>query len=226
MDIKKYTQLTGKTVSTSEEAVLNATIRRTKAMLETLLGFTLNPSNLYNELGKAQTDCACPEVDTLNLLPADEAEGVYKLFRFNKNDRYYHIDPFKNVYKVKLVYVKNEGEFITLKTLDNIKPQFGRDGIGKYIEKCLDCECDCDCKNCVQIAVDADWIDCLPDDLNYLWTDMIDYQIDCNKDLKSSSLNGHSWTKADTRPPEELPHNVLILKRYAGPYGLVAVMPT
>lgn len=226
MDIKKYTQLTGKTVSEAEKPAFNAMIRRTRAMLETLLGFTLNPENLYRELGKSRRDCACPNVDTSTLLPADEAEGVYKLFPYNSLDRYFHVDPFKEVYKVKLVYVEGNGEFVTIKEFKNAKPQYGRDGIGNYIEKCLECVCDCSCDDCVQLAVDADWLDCLPDDLMYLWADMIDYQLDCTKDLKSQSVEGHSWAKADTRSPEELPHNVLLLKRYAGPYGSVAVMPT
>lgn len=228
MDINKYTQLTGKTVSEAEKPAFNAMIRRTKAMLETLLGFTLIPKNLYNELGKAQQDCACPNVDTSTLLPADEEEGVYKLFTYNKLDKYFHVDPFKQVYKVKLVYAKNDGEFVTMKTFDNAKPQFGRDGIGNYIEKCLECLCECECTDCVQLAVDADWIDCLPDDILYLWCDMIDWQIDCKKNLKSESVEGHSWSKTTeaTISPEVLPHNVLLLKRYAGPYGSVAVMPT
>lgn len=228
MDIEKYTELTGKTVSPQEEAVFNAQIRRTKAMLETLLGFTLKPSNLYNELGKAQNDCACPKVDTSTLLSPDEAEGVYKLFSYNKDDKFFHVDPFKEVYSVKLVYVEHDGEFVTMKTFKNVKPQFGRDGIGKYIEKCLDCMCFCDCDGCVQLAVDADWLDCYPDDILYLWCDMIDYQIDCTKGFKSESIEGHSYSKTDAAiaSPETLPQNVLLLKRYAGPYGSVAVMPT
>ena len=228
MDIKKYTELTGKTVSDSEKAVFNANIRRTKAMLETLLGFTLSPKNLYNELGKSQIDCTCLNVGTSNLLPADEEEGIYKLFTYNKHDKYFHVDPFKQVYSVKLVYVKNDTDFITVKTFKNAKAQLGRDGIGNYIEKCLECLCDCDCQDCVQLAVDADWLDCYPDDLLYLWCDMIDYQIDCTKDLKSQNVEGHSWTKTDTAilAPELLPNNILLLKRYAGPYGSVAVMPT
>ena len=228
MDIKKYTQLTGKTVSSSEEATFNAMIRRSKAMLETQLGFTLNPSNLYNELGKAENECACPKVDTSTLLPPDEEQGVTKLFTYNKDDRFFHVDPFREVYSVKLVYVDHDNEFVTMKTLDNVKPQYGRDGIGKYIENCMNCQCECGCDGCVQLAVDADWLDCYPDDILYLWADMIDYQIDCKKGLKSESIEGHSWSRTNeaTMSPEVLPHNVLLLKRYAGPYGSVAVMPT
>lgn len=228
MDIKKYTKLTGNTVSSDEEAKFNATIRRTKAMLETLLGYTLAPSDLYNELGKAQNDCACPNVDTSNLLEPDEAEGVYKLFTYNKNDKFLFVDPFKEIYSVKLVYVEHDSEFVTVKTLKNVKPQFGRDGIGKYIENCQTCACECDCDGCVQLAVEADWLDCYPDDILYLWADMIDYELDCNKNYKSESVDGHSWSKTDDAisRPETLPQNVLLLKRYAGPYGSVAVMPT
>lgn len=228
MDIKKYTKLTGKSVSESETATFNATIRRTKAMLETLLGFTLAPSDLYNELGKAQADCACPKVDTSTLLAPDEAQGVYKLFTYNKNDRFLFVDPFKEIYSVKLVYLETDSDFVTVKTLENTKAQHGRDGIGKYIENCQTCACECDCDGCVQLAVEADWLDCYPDDILYLWCDMIDYELDCNKGYKSESVDGHSWSKTNDAisRPETLPQNVLLLKRYAGPYGSVAVMPT
>lgn len=228
MDIKKYTQLTGKAVSSSEEATFNATIRRAKAMLETQLGYTLNPSNLYNELGKARNECACPKVDTSTLLSPDEEKGVTKLFTYNKDDQFFHVDPFTELYSVKLVYVHGDSEFVTIKTLNNVKAQYGRDGIGKYIENCRDCQCSCECDGCVQLAVDADWLDCYPDDILYLWADMIDYQIDCKKGLSSESIEGHSWsrTKEASMSPETLPHNVLLIKRYAGPYGSVAVMPT
>lgn len=226
MDVKKYTTLTGKAVPETDVPSYNAAIRRTRAVLETLLGFTLKPENLYNELGKAQTECACPKVDTSTLLPPDEAQGTYKLFTYNNLDRFYHVDPFKELYAVKLVYIDHDAEFVTVKTLDNAKGIFGRDGIAKYIEKCNDCQCDCECDGCVQLAVDADWLDCYPDDILYLWADMVDYQLDCTKNLKSESIEGHSWSKADTRAPHDLPHNVLLLKKYAGPYGSVAVMPT
>lgn len=229
MDIAKYTKLTGKTIAASNEAVFNATVRRTKAMLETLLGFTLKAENLYNELGKSRDDCACSNVETSNLLEPDEEQGVYKLFPYNSNDRYFHVDPFKEVYKVKLVRVVQETNFVTIRTFENVKPQFERSGIGKYIENCFDCMCDCDCDGCVQLAVDAEWLncaDCLPDDILYLWADMIDYQMDCKKNIKSESVEGHSWSKDNTKSPEVLPHNILLLKRYAGPYGSISVMPT
>lgn len=226
MDIEKYEELTGLTVAPSQEALVKANIRRTKAMLETLLGFTLSPKNLYNELGKAQRECACPDIDTSSLLPADEEQGIVKLFPYNSRDQYLHVDPFKNVYSAKLVYVTTDGDYVTVKTFENVKPQYGRDGIGNYVEKCISCNlCECDCDDCLQLAVDAEWIDCLPDDLMYLWADMVTHEIDCNKNIKSESVTGHSWSKADTRSPEQLPHNILLLKRYAGPYGSVAVNP-
>ena len=111
MDIEKYKELTGLAVAPSQEAVVKANIRRTKAMLETLLGFTLSPKNLYNELGKAQRECACPDVDISSLLPADDEEGIVKLFPYNANDQYLHVDPFKNIYSAKLVYVTRDGDY-------------------------------------------------------------------------------------------------------------------
>lgn len=233
MNIDKYEELTGNTVAEDEKSKVTANIRRSRALLETLLGFTLTPKNLYNELGKTSQEIFCPDADISNLLPPDEVQGVYKLFPYNKLDKYFHVDPFTNIYAVKLVYVTTNYDFVTVKSFDgldfseNVKAQYGREGIGKYIQRCPTCffSCDCACKDCLQLAVDADWLKCYPDDIMYLWADMVDYYIDCNNNLKSESIDGHSYTKANTEAPETSPHNLLLLKRYAGPHGSVAVMP-
>lgn len=226
MDTKKYKDLTGITVDSSDEAAFKASVRRTKARLETLLGFTLNPENLYNELGKARLERAYPNVDISNLLPPDEEQGVYKLFDYNADDQYLHVDPFTNIYSVKLVMPQRDGEFITVRTFDNVTPVYGRDGIGKFIEKYpywfegyrhFD--------KGLQLAVEADWMDCYPDDIMYLWADMIGYSLDPNSELKSESVDGHSWSKSDTKRPEEKGLSNALLKRYAGPHGQVAGMP-
>ena len=105
-------------------------------------------------------------------------------------------------------------------------------GVGKYIEKCETCFCDCDCKDCVQLIVDADWVDFtdeksdIPDDLLYLWCDMINYWADPDKDIKSESVDGHSWSRGDIKAPEEMIENKLILEKYAGPYGSIVRIPT
>lgn len=235
MNLDTYEELTGITVPSDETALYNAQIRRTRSMMETMLGFTLDPSkvnqNLYNELGKTSNDCSCPSVDTEDLLPADDVVTAYRLYRYNDLDKYFHVDPFTKVNKVKLVYVKEgAGDTgVTLKTFedDEIRLALGRDGIGKYLEHCLTCLCTCSCQECVQLAVDADWLwtGDLPDDLLYVWADMITYYVDGKKNIKSETIDTHSYTKFDKTAPETEPQNLAILKKYAGPYGSVSVMP-
>lgn len=235
MNLAKYLELTGTTAS--NEALVEAQIKRARAELETMLGYTLCPDkvqeNLYNELGKTQNECACPNViDTEELDDPDDVEGGYRLFNYNPNDQYFHIDPFATIYKVKLVYVRHgEGDQgITLKTFDNdeVRVHLGRDGWSKYLEHCRDCLCLCDCSGCVQLAVDADWqwTDCLPLDLLYVWADMVTYNVDCKKDVKSESIQGHSYTKFDRILPQNLAQNFAIIQRYAGPHGSATLEPT
>lgn len=235
MNLSEYQTLTGITVSSANTAKVTATIARTQSMLETLLGFTLTSAdvneNLYNELGKTQQECFCPSVNLENLQDPDEVIGAYRLFRYNDLDKYFHVDPFSRVHAVKLVFIK-EGtgdNGVTLKTFDwdDIRIQYGREGFAKYIEHCIDCLCKCNCADCVQLAVDADWLwsGDLPTDLQYLWAEMITWYSDSKNNIKSESIDTHSYTKFDNKPPELEPHNLAVLKRYAGPYGSVVVMP-
>lgn len=232
MDLKKYKELTGATVKTSDEARITATIRRTKATLETMLGFTIKPKNLYTEKGKTRYEGAYPIKDFSNLLDPDEEQGIYKLFRYSDKDKYLHVDPFKNVYAVKLVMPINDGEFVTVATLDNVSPEYMQGGIGKFIEryeewfswqwyKTWQLSWKGTYDGGLQLAVDADWIDCLPDDIMYLWADMVTYYADPNHNIKSESVDGHSWSKGDYIAPELKSTNKLLLSRYAGPYGSV-----
>jgi len=235
MTLGEYQTLTGTTVASGDVARVTATIARTQAILETLLGFTLDPTtattNLYNELGKTTQECACPSVDS-ELQNPDAVVGAYRLYRFNENDQYFHIDPFSKINAVKLVFIR-DGDTpngITLKTYDwaDLRINYGRNGFAKYIEHCTDCLCSCSCTDCVQLAVDAEWLwtDELPTDLQYLWADMVTwYSNPKNKGIKSESIDTHSYTRFDNTPPENEPSNLAVLKRYAGPYGSVAVMP-
>lgn len=229
MDIAEYTTLTGITVSEQSEASYTAQIKRAQSMLETLLGYTLCPddveTNLYEELGKTQQECACPNtIDIDNLDDPDDVEGAYRLFRYNPNDTYFHVDPFSIVYKVKLVHIlPGEEQGVTLKTFDDedLRIHYGRGSWSKFIEHCKDCLCSCNCTDCIQLAVDADWlwVQDIPRDLQYVWADMVTYQVDCKKDVKSESIQGHSYTKFDRVLPEDQPQNYTIIQRYAGPYG-------
>lgn len=233
MDLKKYEKLMGITIPESKKVYYEAQIRRVQTKLESLLGFTLKASHIYKELGKSQVECVCPDIpESQSLLPADEVKGTIKIFPYNVKDKFLHIDPFHEVYNVKLGKVLESKEFVTFKTFEHFTQHFMSQGIGKYVEKCQNCFCDCDCKDCVQLIVDADWVDFtddesdIPDDLLYLWCDMINYWADPDKDIKSESVDGHSWSRGDIKPPEELIENKLILNKYAGPFGSVTRIPT
>lgn len=229
MDLAKYQELTGITISAQNETFVTAQISRAQSTLETMLGFTLCPDNvednLYDELGKTQQSCLCPsDIDIANLEDADDVEGAYRLYRYNPNDKYFHVDPFSIVYKVKLVHIlPGEEQGVTIKTFDDedLRVHYGRGDWSKFIEHCKECLCFCDCKDCIQLAVDADWLwtDCPPTDLLYVWADMVTYQVDCKKDIKSESIQGHSYTKFDRVLPETVPQNYAIIQRYAGPHG-------
>lgn len=231
MNLEEYEKLMGITIPESKRVYMEAQIKRVQTKLESLLGFTLKASHIYTELGKTQVECVCPDIPQ-TLLPADEVKGIIKIFPYNYKDKFLHIDPFLEVYTVKLGKVTENKGFVTYKTFESFTKQYMSQGIGKYIEKCQTCFCDCDCKDCVQLIVDADWVDFtdeesdIPDDLLYLWCDMINYYADPTKDIKSESVDGHSWSKGDIKPPEELIENKLILNKYAGPYGSITRIPT
>lgn len=232
MNLEKYEQLTGITILDNKKAYYEAQIKRVQAKLETLLGYTLEPQNLYIELGKTQRECVCPDVpQTSSLLPPDATRGILKVFPYNWKDKFLHVDPFKEVYNVKLGKVLENRQIVTYKTFENFTPQYMQSGIGNHIERCETCFCDCDCKDCVQLIVDADWLDFndeeeLPADLLYLWCDMIDFYADQTRNIKSESVDGHSWSKGDIVAPEEDKIALLLLQRYAGPFGSVTRMPT
>lgn len=233
MDLEKYQELMGIVIPESKKVYYEAQIRRVRTKLESLLGFTLKASHIYTELGKSQVECVCPDIpQSQTLLPPDEVKGIVKIFPYNSKDKFLHIDPFLDVYNVKLGKVTEDKKFITFKTFEHFTEHYMIQGIGKYVEKCQNCFCDCECKDCVQLIVDADWVDFtddesdIPDDLLYLWCDMINYWADPDRDIKSESVDGHSWSRGDIRAPEELIENKLILDKYAGPYGSIIRIPT
>lgn len=223
----------GITIPDSKKVYYTAQIKRVQTKLESLLGFTLKAKHIYTELGKSQVECVCPDIpQSQSLLPPDEVKGIIKVFPYNFKDKFLHIDPFIDVYNVKLGKVTEDKKFITFKTFEHFTKHFMSQGIGKYVEKCQNCFCDCECKDCIQLIVDADWVDFtdeesdIPDDLLYLWCDMINYWADPDKDIKSESVDGHSWSRGDISAPEELIENKLILDKYAGPYGSIIRIPT
>jgi hypothetical protein len=229
MTLEEYETLTGITVAESQADYVTAQIARTRRILETLLGYTLEPDdedneprleNYYIETGIAENECSCTDIDEENLEPPDDVMYGYRLFPFNKKDKYLFTDPFTSVNKVKLV---RDG--ITFKVYDenDIRVDYAKDGIAKYIELCNDCLCNIDCdESCVQLAVDADWcFETIPADLLDVWADMVGFYSNGDWNLKSQTVLGHSWTKADNRPPQFYDYNSAIIRLYAGPHGSV-----
>lgn len=234
MNIDKYQELTGTTVAESDQATTLAHIRRSRTILENMLGYSLLKSkasvNQYEEKGKASTDCIyngiISDYDDVVLTDPDTLNASYRLFRFNKTDEFLSVDPFTKLYTVKLVFVKagEEPNGVTHKTFTSGQVRVHRTGdVTKYIERCKECFCTCECWNCLQLAVEADWLneECLPDDLLYIWSDMVTYYTDCKRDIKSETLGPHSYTKNTILKPEELPESIKIIKKYAGPFGSV-----
>lgn len=218
MNLTTYEELTGTTVKASQVTLVTAQLKRSQKILEGMLGYSLNSklrkSNLYIERGKADVDCSCPDVEPDELEEPDDVEYAYRLFPYNPPDKYLHVDPFTAIHSVKLV--KDDVTYKTF-TSDEIRGQYTQ-GWGKYIENCQQlCGCLVAC-NCVQLAVDADWLDvCKYDELMYLWSDMVTYYVDCKKDVRSETVGSHSYTKFDRKPPEG--DSLYMLKKFAGPNG-------
>lgn len=223
MDIEQYELISGVTVT--NEALYNAAIRRSTAVLENMLGYTLDPTkvdqNLYNEEGKSQDECACSNVTALS--PPDPVVGAYRLFPYDETEEYLHIDPFTEIHAVKLV--KNN---VTIKTFDLADLRIQHAPVSRYIEVCKNCFCYCSCKDCIQIAVDGDWlwpldgsVNTFPDDLLTVWADFITYDADCKSNVKSESIGAHSYTKFTDKEPWKEAWVRAILLRYAGPWGTI-----
>lgn len=229
MDLSKYEELTGKTVPASQQARYKAVLKRVQSKLETLLGWSFTPQALYQEDGKSNQGCVCPNIPE-SLSPADEVKGIIKVFPYNYKDKFLFTDPYEEVYNVKLGKVLENKHFITYKTFDSFSKIYFTWGLGKYIERCETCFCDCDCKDCVSLIVDGDWLtgENLPDELLYLMCDMVDFYADSAKDIVSESVDGHSWSrnKESLVPYEDRDEIKAILIKYAGPFGSIVRIPT
>ena len=215
MNITEYQELSGINVASKDVDRVTATISKTQKILEGMLGYSLDTrdTNEYDEIGKTITECPC-DINLNNLSAPDSVEFAYRLFTYREDDKYLFIDPATVIYAVKLV---KDG--VTVKTLDSddYRAHF-KNGLVKFIER-RKLWCDVECEF-VQLAVDAEWaFEEVPDDLLYIWADMITYYSDLNKDIKSQVLGTHSYTKFDNKEPENKSESLSIIKKYAGPNG-------
>lgn len=225
MDLATYETLTGINVPSSQESRITAVINRCQKTIESSLGFTLDETlvieNQYIELGKTKTECLCPsEIDIDNLDAPDAVICAYRVFEYNKDDKYLSIDPATSINSVKLV-IGN----VTVKTLVEFEDYTCNyeNGLIKYLEK-VECWCsDLCCSKNVQLAVDAEWVwqdeDDIPEELSYLMCDMVSYYSDSKSNIKSESLGPHSYTKFDNVSPELQSKNVVIINKYSGPHS-------
>lgn len=228
----EFTDLTGITLSSSETGDRFTAIEdAAKKDLERQLGYPLDPSdwsNLYNETGKTQDDCICPDVDN-TLDAADVVVGKYRLFDYHPTDRYLSIDPATQINKVKLVR-----ENITYKTFDISNGETTDDIAIKWVNGNPKVTYYLDLENCsswygwreacwrrmkyVQLAVDATWaFTTVPAELNKIHADLIAKQLrGPDMDIQSESRGSHSYT---LREALSLADKYPALRDFAGPNG-------
>lgn len=234
MDIELYQELSGNTVEEEDLAKTTAQIRRTRTILESMLGYSLNKKkaseNQYEEAGKAKVDCPfrglISDIDNLELNPKDPVLGSYRLFSYNRSDEFLAVDPFTKLNAVKLVFLKAGAEpnGITHKTFESGKIRVHKkNGIAKFIQRCNECYCSCECDDCVQLAVDAEWLneECAPEELLIIWADMIEYYSDPKRNVVAETLGTHSYKLSEKGSPETFDESIAIIKKYAGPNGSV-----
>lgn len=244
MDLSTYELISGKTIT--DEVLYTAHLDKARRKLESMLGYTLDPvlvnTNLYNELGKTTTDFACPIVNIESLDDPDPVVTAYRLYDYNPQDPFLHVDPFTTINAVKLVYVRQGASpnGITVKTFDDdyIRQHQGRDAWSKYIGEPHDdfhwagawnisWGWGCYHDHHVQLAVDAVWqFETIPDDLLDVWADMVTYRADSKIDVKSETILTHSYTKYDREAPEYEAFYGSVISRYAGPHGTASRIHT
>lgn len=200
MDSDLYTALTGIPVTSANQAAITAAIRKTKAILENLLGYSLS-----DQSGASDRDFPYYQADTNKL-----------------------IDPCTAVHSVKVI--KNgdvletlDSDEYTVITNRGIKKYF-------KVHQCPICHqtlCACD-NPLYEYRVNADWCfadGALPDDLAGVWADMVTYYSDPKILVKSETLGTHSYSQEVPDPYESDPANQQILRRYAGARGELGILP-
>lgn len=184
MTVDEYSQITGITVPSAQTTMMAAQLSRAQSMLETFLGYTLDPdlvtTNYYNEIGILPTADSlfaweAAEFDWWTYLnepneildAPDPVVGAYRLYRYNDKDQYFHVDPFTNIHALKLVrvgtVVNNDVSYQGGVTVRVWQPQeyrvrANRDGLHKYIEDASIWRgFFAEGQSRLQLAVDADW---------------------------------------------------------------------
>lgn len=235
MDQTAFTNLTGVTLTSDQVTRFETLESLATKQLERLLGYPLDPDsweNLYNETGKTQDDCICPDVD-VDLDAPDDVEGKYRIFDWKPSDRFVQIDPAITVYKVKLIR-----EDITYHTFDTdneevaVKWEGTTDTDGNRVARWLDMRnCDWPCywtspcwkkHNYLQLAVDAEWgYEDVPLELQEIQASLLldGYRDPQRDDIQSESRGTHSYTLRE-RTAGYWMDKYPAIGAYAGPNGL------
>lgn len=233
MDQTEFNNLTGMVIRSSQSDRFSYLSTASAETLEGILGWPLDPSDWddqYEELGKLEGDWNSYNGDPDTLEAPDEVIGVTRLYRWSPVEPYLHIDPATEIHAIKLV---RNG--VTYKTFDpleySLQMQNGMQPFGRYVridENFLNWFNIWDYPaiiyerrgevEYVQVAVDAEWaFEELPTPLLKLQADLIAYELDIKRDVKSESVLGHSYSR-NTRQEPVTVHAATIAK-YAGPNG-------
>lgn len=226
MNKELYETLTGAQIPPARAARMNAVINRVNGIAEGLLGFNPAGPSTFTEHGKSN---GLP-IDLENLLPADEVdsgEGNFVGIPYRYKDIYFQIPPALAVHSVKLGVPISSDEFVAVKTLpefylkaDGSKITAVEKPLGVYwadVVQTYFVEPDMN----VQLFIDGTWLVCndLPLDLQYALVDMVDYysagNVSVAGNVKSESINGHSYTRSDAQAPERTPETRSIFTKYS-----------
>lgn len=217
MDLaQKYTELTGFSINTNNQARIYAAIEKVQYILEDLLGYTLNEDER-----------------TTNYIPSLTPTTAYRLFPVRFNDVNHHIDPATAITTIKLM--KNGAVEDTIESTEYTA--INDRGFYKYFvinqaltlnrvwypfKKIIVCADDY-----YEWGVDAIWCHAtdLPNSLMSVFADMVTFYARTNKEIKSETLGSHSYTKFDQKAPEEIEMNRKIITRFAGPKGSINKNP-
>lgn len=253
-----FQEITGLELEDEQIQAFNRANSRATRYLEQILGWSFTYKEAYVEVAKSVNSSKCPteeelagwqsDPETYNMLTdPDTASGYYKLLPYSKEDANYFIDPATAVYAVKIAKVVSgdANQFITLKTLEpddwnqRVKTPVlsGRSPIINWVEICkapdqLPCDCR-DERSCYMLAIDADWMKRLPDELKYLMSDLILYYMkhpvtlgqDAEYAVSSESVDGHSISyntsiKNESYTLEGITdQNLSVIKRFIGPFS-------
>ena len=223
----EYETISGSTLTSSETSRFSTMLGIATAQMENALGWPLDPTSwddTFTEAGKAPTETCCFTEEPATLDQADTVVGALRVFDLRRLVKVVPIDPCTVLNKVKLV--RNE---VTYKTFaeDDYRLQLENSitPFGKYLffrsDHCLSQALDS--SPYFQLAIDADWeFATLPQELLLVLTRYLAWEFDTGRDLKSESVQGHSYTKNSMTPFEE---NKAILSRYAGPHGILGRLP-